>query len=261
MEWFYDLPPGFVEAGSIVLAVIIAVGLHVFVQRTVPYSRLAKHNEVAGFLFATIGVIYAVVLGFTVIVVWEKHDTAVQNALTEESALSDVYRLASVFAPPDRDALRREIRGYATMMIENEWPAMRGGREHEGTQLQGEKIAGLIQRLAPRGPAQTNAQAAMFGLEQRFLDARRERLRENQGAVIPILWWTLFIGGLCTVGFTYFFGTENQGMQLTMTAVIAVMLATMFVLVAELDHPFSGSISVPDSIWTTFVHDRVPQIR
>ena len=31
-----------------------------------------KHNEVAGFIFATVGVVYAVLLAFVVIVVWEQ---------------------------------------------------------------------------------------------------------------------------------------------------------------------------------------------
>jgi hypothetical protein len=37
---------------------------------------LERHNEVAGFIYAVIGVLYAVVLGFTAVIVWERYDQA-----------------------------------------------------------------------------------------------------------------------------------------------------------------------------------------
>ena len=47
-------------------------------------DKLAKNNEIAGFKFATVGVIYAVLLAFSVIVVWEKFSDA-ENAVAEEA--------------------------------------------------------------------------------------------------------------------------------------------------------------------------------
>lgn len=261
MEWFYDLPIAVAEVGAVCAAVLIGVGLHSLVQRAVPYTRLAKHNDVAGFIFSMLGVIYAVVLGFVVVVVWERHDVAIQNAQAEESAVSDIYRIVGALPKPFAQSVRSDIREYARLMIDQEWPAMRHGTESRQTQLKGEDLANSIEGFRPKGEGQANIHAAGLALLQKFLDARRERLRENEGSVVPILWWTLFIGGFATVGFTYFFGTENRRMQLAMTAVLAVMLATMYVLVAEFDRPFAGKIAVPAEIWSTFLHDRVPEIR
>ena len=44
----------------------------ILVRRYVHIERLAANNEIAGFKFATIGVLYAVFLAFAIIVVWEK---------------------------------------------------------------------------------------------------------------------------------------------------------------------------------------------
>lgn len=261
MAWFYQLPIAVAEIGSCLVAVAIGVGLHALVQRMVPYTRLAKHNDVAGFIFSMVAVIYAVVLGFVVVIVWERHDVAVRNAQAEESALSDLYRIVSAVPQPTRSQVRGEILTYAHLIVTKEWPAMSRGTDDEQTQLQGERIAATVEDFVPKNAAQSDIHTEALGLLQRFLDARRERLRENEGTVVPLLWWTIVIGGLATVGFTYFFGTENQRMQLTMTAVIAVLLATMYVLIAEFDRPFSGRIAVPAEIWTRFLHDRVPEIR
>jgi hypothetical protein len=46
------------------------------VRRWVAVEVLERHNEVAGFIYAVIGVVYAVLLGFTAIIVWERFNQA-----------------------------------------------------------------------------------------------------------------------------------------------------------------------------------------
>jgi hypothetical protein len=54
---------------------IAVVGLWT-VQRAVPSSLRREHNDVAGFIYEVVGVIYAVLLALVVIVVWEEHEAA-----------------------------------------------------------------------------------------------------------------------------------------------------------------------------------------
>lgn len=49
-------------------------------------SVLSKNSEIAGFKFATIGVIYAVILAFAIVSVWEKFDEAELRVLEESGA-------------------------------------------------------------------------------------------------------------------------------------------------------------------------------
>ena len=44
----------------------------VLLRRVTTAPKDDKHNEVVGFVFATVGVLYAVLLAFTVIIVWEQ---------------------------------------------------------------------------------------------------------------------------------------------------------------------------------------------
>jgi hypothetical protein len=46
----------------IVAAVLVALLGLALVRRTVPYDRLTQHTDVAGYVYAVIGVIYAVIL-------------------------------------------------------------------------------------------------------------------------------------------------------------------------------------------------------
>jgi hypothetical protein len=58
----------------------------VLMRHRVGLERLTSNNEIAGFKFATVGVIYAVLLAFAVIVVWEKFRDAETAVLQEAGA-------------------------------------------------------------------------------------------------------------------------------------------------------------------------------
>jgi hypothetical protein len=53
----------------VAVAVVVAVGGLVLVQRLVPTKRRKQHNDVAGFIYAVLGVSYAVLLGLVLIAV------------------------------------------------------------------------------------------------------------------------------------------------------------------------------------------------
>jgi Na+/proline symporter len=83
-------------SGALVIGVatLLAMAAPIFVRRRVPSERLRINNEVAGFTFATIGVLYAVLLAFAVIIVWEKFSVAENATAQEAGAAATLYRLA-----------------------------------------------------------------------------------------------------------------------------------------------------------------------
>ena len=64
----------------VALPVLIAMSGPVIVRRCVALEKLSTNNEVAGFKFATVGVLYAVLLAFAVVVVWEKFNDATKTS-------------------------------------------------------------------------------------------------------------------------------------------------------------------------------------
>jgi TRAP-type C4-dicarboxylate transport system permease small subunit len=55
----------------VALAILIAVGGLVLVQRLYSTELRKQHNDGAGFIYAVLGVAYAVLLGLMLIAVWE----------------------------------------------------------------------------------------------------------------------------------------------------------------------------------------------
>ena len=90
----------------IVAAIMLALlGLAV-VSRSVPHDRLARHTDVAGYVYAVIGVIYAVILAQVVVAAWDEYRDARAVAADEANAVLNLARLAQVW--PEADRLRVE---------------------------------------------------------------------------------------------------------------------------------------------------------
>ncbi|MDQ5812807.1 MAG: hypothetical protein M3358_19165, partial [Actinomycetota bacterium] len=76
------------------------VGLTV-VQRLVPATIRKEHNDVAGFIYAVLGVIYAVLLALVVIAVWEEYGRARVTVESEANALAEIFWLAHRLPEPE----------------------------------------------------------------------------------------------------------------------------------------------------------------
>src|SRR6187455_1642731 len=112
---------------------ILAMLGPVLVRRFVRIERLRINNEVAGFKFATVGVLYAVLLAFAVIVVWEKFSEADGEVAVEAGAAVTIYRLADGVGGAAGAALREAIGAYLGSAITEDWPAMARGVESPAT--------------------------------------------------------------------------------------------------------------------------------
>ena len=120
---------------SVLLIVIVPTILTmcgpVIVRRFVGMEKIVGNNEVAGFKFATLGVIYAVLLGLVVISVWEKYSEADDAVTRESGALASLYRLAGGVASEDQQKLRASLAEYADSVAQDDWPAMAEGDASE----------------------------------------------------------------------------------------------------------------------------------
>ena len=64
-------------------------------------------------------------------------------------------------------------------------------------------------------------------------------------AELPGIMWVLLIGGSCiSVGFTFFFGTENVRLHAIIVGLLSALLGFVLFLTFSLEHPYSGNLSV-----------------
>ena len=232
------------------LTTAIAVLAPLYVRRRVGFEKLVVNNEVAGFKYATLGVIYAVLLAFAVITVWEDYRDAEQHADDEAGAWTTLYRLsANLPEPAARGAVQEALRGYATAVVAEEWPAMVRGKESAVASAAVSDLYGSFMAVGGTTPKEMALLAEALDQLALLTGSRRERLDKARGALPPILGLVLIVGAVLTVGFTLFFGARNVVAQAAMTGILCFMIMLVLFAVLMLNHPFTGEIRVsPESI-------------
>ena len=238
----------------VAVAVVVAVGGLVLVQRLVPTERRKQHNDVAGFIYAVLGVAYAVLLGLMLIAVWEKWNAADTLTADEANELAGLFYWAHALPQPEGRHIQELVRSYERVVIEEEWPLMAQGRSSPQAWATLDELRGTILGLQPpKGAKQTGYDQMRYSemLEQLhdLGNARRERLLAAEQGLPPILWVVLILGGVITVGFTYLFGLENTLVHLIMVGLLALVISMSLFTVAALDYPFRGDIHIHPSAY------------
>ena len=236
--------------GAIMIFGAIAVSMAglIVVRRCMPIQKSRLHNDVAGFIFATIGVIYGVVLAFLAVVVWQDFDKSGSNAAKEANCIADVYRDAEALSPRFRAEARQALDRYTSAIIDVEWPLLAKGESSPEVEAISKGIWGMYVAYHPG----TDGERVFFEESVKKLseagELRRLRVLASGEGLHPILWFVLIVGGLITLMTPVFFGTENLGTQLILNSMLAALVALILFTVLVLDFPFSGSVTItPDS--------------
>jgi hypothetical protein len=227
----------------LILPTVAATGALILIRGHVGLERLSTNNEVAGFKFAVVGVIYAVLLAFAVIVVWERFNQAEVAVVEEAGAAANVYRLCSG-NEPEALATRAALGNYLRLAIARDWPQMATEKESTDVTRALDVLYASALRLAQTDSRQPAVVVELLNQVDTITKARRSRLHLAAGIVPGVLWTALTLGGILTVAFTFFFGTENLNAQLMMTGVLTIIVFLGLFVILAIDHPFTGPVHV-----------------
>lgn len=242
LNWLESLPDPY--AGIVIVGGFLAVALvigYVAAKLTSSEVRTA-HNDRAGFILAVVGVIYAVLLAFVAIGVWDRYQQAETRSYEEAGAIATVYRDADSFTAAPR--LRTLLRQYVRSVIQVEWPRMQSGQRSEFASALLEDADRQVRALPANSPRLANIQAQMLAAMDTALADREMRLTVYDRGINGIIWFVLIVGAVVTVAFTYLFGFDRTLMQLLMIGSLSVVIALDLYLIVALDYPFRGGISV-----------------
>jgi len=231
------------------IAMALAAGGLILVRRLVPIAVRRQHNDVAGFIYAVLGVVYAVLLGLMVVAVWEEWNAAAETADEEASSLAEIFWLADRMPESEGHHIQELARSYARVVVNEEWPLMEQEKSSAKAWDLLDEIRASLQRFDPSTPEEQVLYEQGFERMRDLADARRDRLLESEQGLPAILWVVLMVGGIIVVSFTYLFGLDSTVIHLLMVAALALIIALVLFTVAALDFPFKGDITIgPDAM-------------
>jgi hypothetical protein len=230
---------GILVVGGFLIASLLVGNL---VARLAPPQVREQHNELAGFILAVVGVIYAVLLAFVAIGVWERFEAAEARTYDEATNLTIVYRDSGSFS--NGEVLRAAIRDYVKHVIQNEWPRMQKGEHSVSARLLLESVDRDVRNLDADTPQRVNVQARTLEAMDLALADRDARISEEATGINGVMWVILLIGAFVTVGFTFLFGFKQTIMQQLMVGSLSILIGLVLFLIVALDYPFRGGLTV-----------------
>jgi hypothetical protein len=226
------------------ISMLLAAGGLILVQRLVPIDVRRQHNDVAGFIYAVLGVVYAVLLGLMVVAVWEDWNMALRTVDDEASALAEIFWLADRMPESEGHHIQELARSYARVVVNEEWPLMEQEKSSPRAWALISSIRASLQSFDPSTPAQQVLYEQGFERMRDLADARRDRMLEAKNGLPAILWVVLILGGIVVVSFTYLFGLDSTLVHVFMVAALALIIALVLFTVAALNFPFKGDITI-----------------
>jgi hypothetical protein len=231
----------------------------VWTSRKLLHGRVQEgHNDVLVPIFLNAGVLFAVLLGFMVVAVWESYDAAKRITGTEAAALVPLYRTSGAVPKEAGDRVREISRAYVHEVLEDEWPLQ--AAQGKGSSKARKEIGNLFRAF---GDGTINSQIKKdypficTELMQSINEVTNNRNKRNIQAneeVPTIMWFAIMGGAFVIISMSCMIYMErpvpHMIMASTMAALIGLLLFSCFIL----SHPFHGPVAIsPESFEKTLV--------
>jgi hypothetical protein len=245
MEW-----PLSVSVMIILALCVIVPWLAVRVVRRVwPPPALKEDNELVGFTYAVYGLIYGVLLTFTIIVAWERFAETERLVMHEATLLSEIWRDSNAFPAPVREGIHTDLIAYVQSVVDDEWPAMAAlGKAHPKTRDVYERLWAHTYRVQPETKNQEAYLPEFLARMNELSGARRLRILYSRMEVHRILWMVLLFGAVPTIAYTLLFSNKHAWIQRIIMGWVMLIVMMGLLITLSLQYPFSGDVSIqPDA--------------
>jgi hypothetical protein len=245
--------------GLVVISVwtgLSLAGLFVF-HRLVEVHIRHKDTETVGLTYAIVAVVYAVLIAFIVVNVFETFSKADEIATAEANKLSNLMLDSSGLPAEMAGTVRDDLNKYVDIVVKSEWPSQHEGKLDDAVFEPGwTVVAHLSAQLAmfePKTMGQNVNKGEMLHAVNDLIKARRSRILAAGEHLPDVVWQILLLAGAVAVIYTYLFGTYDFRIHVAITALVSATIALVFVLIIALDYPFRGEVSVGDEAFVSVV--------
>ncbi|MDR3671088.1 MAG: DUF4239 domain-containing protein [Holophaga sp.] len=215
-------------------------------HRWLPHARLRTIREPAGIVFNVIAVLYAVLLAFMVISVWEGFNQASLTVEAESGSLLAI--VMELDAHRGHSAafgrLKQAVDGYAHSVMEEEYPAMGRMQRSPRTTAAFERIWAAAHYLGTDSPGEINLQQSIYYHLGEAQKARESRLLLSRRGLPAAMWTVILAGAFLTMTFSLFISTERFWPQALMNFSLGLITALVIFAILELSYPFVGNVNV-----------------
>lgn len=252
--WLLTLPQWLSALLVVGFFVMFGVSMVLVVRRLIDHTVLKLHNDISGFVFANLGVIYGVMLAFVVIDVWEDYRDA--EAITQQESTEAFALYSDLNLYPNQteaDKALAALRVYSLSVVRDEFPAIKAMnwdsrfQPRLSTHEASNQLWAAIKQIVPRNLHEQSLYAEILKDMNSMAQLSVKRRVIAQNDLPGVLWAVVVLGGLVTVGFTALFGHESLRGHIVLAGLLSFVVGGVIYVVVSLNYPFMGEICIhPD---------------
>jgi hypothetical protein len=248
-DWLLNLPVLWMAVVVFAATYLLAAGIYWVVIRLAVGDRARAFKAVSPGMLPPLGILFALLVGFIAVEVWNNYDKAKVAVATEASSLRAVVLLAGAFPEEQKARIYALIDRHIDEAVNKEWPAMASHRATLSSLRANALIEALhdVLTLKPADDSQRTAQPEMVKALHSALDARRQRIVVSQSDVGGVKWAGILLQGICALVAIAMVHSDNRLASAIAMILFATGIALSLLLIAAYSRPFTGEISVrPD---------------
>lgn len=243
--WVYDYSP--LVSGSIfVFGFILATFLLIYLFGRFLRPLLHKNtqtNEMVSLMLSSFLGLYALLLGLLAVAAYQNLSDVTTVVSNEASSLAALYRDVQAYPEPTKGLLQNELRDYTRFTIDRAWPEQqKGGTLSEGTHRI-TRFAKDLTNFTPSSKREEILHAEAYRQFNQYQENRSARLSNVSTQIPSIFWVVVLIGSIITIILLALFDIDVVA-HFCLAGLTSGFLGLVIFLVAAMDNPFRGSVSV-----------------
>lgn len=230
---------------GVIIATVGAAIAFLLLLRRVWHSELRRpHNDLIGWHLSVLGSTYAVIIGFMLFAVWTNFETADGNAEAEANCLVNMVRSSAGLSAESHEQIRGLASEYASIMLNDEWPAMERGDVSPKSHVSIEKLWTTVTDGEIHSSRERTSLDHTFSELARMTEYRRLRQLQVNSYLPGILWLVLIAGTTVTILSACLLGAADLKLHLIQVVTLALMISSVLVAIGDINRPFQGSVHV-----------------
>jgi hypothetical protein len=246
---FFHLPL-WVTGGLIIIGLCAysLTGLALVRRFLMPRLRVSgEDSDFTGAMVQAVMVFYGLAVALVAVNVWENHSGVSSVVSLEASRLGGLYRDVDGYPEPVRDALKKELHGYADYVIGEAWPLQRQGGVPTGGVEWMDAFQATLFSFEPTTEGQQALHGEALSSFHDFMEARRLRLDATLVKLPPALWVMIVFGALISLASTFFFKVDDVRLHVIQVLLLSIFIGLVITLVVAFDRPFLGDLGIDSS--------------
>lgn len=229
------------------LGFLAATWAGVFIFRAVAHHWIhgrRNANEMIGLTLAAYSTLYGILLGLLAVEAYQDF-SAVNDIISKEALnIAALHHDFEGFPQPIRGELQSELRAFAREAVQTAHPPAEGSMQNPHTPSS--EIKALFSKLMSFQAtlkSEEIIQAETFTRLNGLVENRRYLIAAADGGIPAELWWVVFLGSALLLGLICIFDMELH-VHLILSGAMGVFLGSVVFLIAALDNPFNGGLTV-----------------